>query len=299
MATIGANIREARKRAGYATGKAFAEAMGVDASRVSEWENDTYQPKIETLIRIAKFLECPVDELLSGIDAAYDEIAAATNERRVEPAELLKRIRETLGASDPIRGVKTTSGFPNAARNAEDVLAEIEALTNRKAADTRDAVGAFVDVSGSVPHDLPVVGEGEATPKGGLFWDDEGRLLAGVTDRIRRPYDVRDPHAYGVKVRGDSMIPVYEPGMIVVVSPRRPVHSGNRVYVELASGERLVKIARKAGDGWMLESANPAHAARFVKRSEIRLMHRIVWVREPDDGERLVDETTGHKTRRR
>lgn len=85
---------------------------------------------------------------------------------------------------------------------------------------------------------------------------------------MSRPYDIKDPKAYGVKVVGDSMIPMFRPGRKVVVSPNLPVVHGAPVYIQLLSGERLVKIARRA-PGWMLESINPAYEPQFVKKAEI------------------------------
>jgi|GEM_PF-3396508 len=136
-----------------------------------------------------------------------------------------------------------------------------------------------IDVNtGYKRNDIPVIGEGEASPQPNLFWDEAG-LRSDVEDRISRPFDVRDPRAYGVKVRGDSMMPRYKPGETVVVSPNSDVEDGDEVYVALLSGERLLKIARRAPGGWILESENRAYPARFVKKSEIGTMHPILWIR--------------------
>jgi hypothetical protein len=56
--------------------------------------------------------------------------------------------------------------------------------------------------------------------------------------------------------------------------------SGDRVYVELHSGERLIKVARKQRGGWVLESFNQAFEARFVTDDEIGTMHKIAYARE-------------------
>lgn len=135
------------------------------------------------------------------------------------------------------------------------------------------------DVSeGYKRNDIPVIAEGDASPEPNLFWDGEG-LRSDVEDRISRPFDVRDPRAYGVRVRGDSMVPRYNPGDTLVISPNSTVDDGDEAYVTLLSGERLLKIARRAGEGWILESYNPAHPARFVGRAEIGTIHRILWIR--------------------
>lgn len=155
-----------------------------------------------------------------------------------------------------------------------------------------DVEDDLVDVSGYTPHDIPVVAEGEATPNGSLFWTDEGVLKSDVEDRISRPRDVTDPKAYGVKVRGDSMLPVFRPGMTLIVSPNLPVHDGDEVYVQLLTGERLIKIARRVAGGWLLESTNPVYEPRFVKKSEIGAMHTVIYARRRRQPS--VNDPAGH-----
>jgi transcriptional regulator with XRE-family HTH domain len=166
-----------------------------------------------------------------------------------------------------------------------------------------DDVAAFEDVSGYVVDDLPVVFEGDASPIG-TAWDQEGRLLAHISERISRPAGLNDKQAYGVRVRGDSMRPKYEPGDILVVSPNLPVRTGLRCYVQLKSGERLIKQVRRTMSGWMLESINQAYDSREVRDDEIEFMHRIIWAREkgdtaPGESLRVLDLETGRRVTNR
>lgn len=230
LPTIGENIRAARIRAGFDTGKRFAAEMRVDASRVSEWETDTYQPSVDTLLKIASFLRISVDELLDGVEG----YAAA---------------RRAFGKRPPTE----TNGS-----EAEELDYDI--------------------TTGYKRDDIPVIGEGDATPKPELLWNEEG-LRPDVEDRISRPFDVRDPLAIAFRVRGDSMVPRYNPGDEVIVSPNSDVEDGNGVFVKLRTGERLLKIARRAPGGWWLESENRAYPSRFVKKSEVETMQPIVWIR--------------------
>lgn len=64
-----------------------------------------------------------------------------------------------------------------------------------------------------------------------------------------------------------------------IVSPNAVVKTGACAYVELLSGERLIKRVHKQPGGWNLESLNTAHAPRFVRQDEIGVMHKIVYGR--------------------
>lgn len=196
-------------------------------------------------------------------------------EKGIEAGEVLKtdtisKIAVALGTTTPELYASTVP-HPPEVRGPQKILS-----ATPPESDVEDGI---VDVSGYTPHDIPVVAEGEASPQGSLFWSDEGVLQSDVDDRISRPRDVTDPKAYGVKVRGDSMLPVFKPGMTLIISPNLPVNNGDEVYVQLLSGERLIKIARRVATGWILESTNPAYEPRVVTTSEIGAIHPVLYAR--------------------
>ncbi len=127
--------------------------------------------------------------------------------------------------------------------------------------------------------DVPVVAEGETLPEGVIRADREP---AGIAQWIQRPGDLRDPNAYGVQIRGDSMVPAHRPGSIVIVSPDRRVQNGDEAYVRLPSGECLVRLVNGIHGGYMLQTYNHAYPARFVKPKEIHSMHVILYSRRRD-----------------
>ena len=129
-----------------------------------------------------------------------------------------------------------------------------------------------------LPSAMPVVAEGEASPGDRASDGPGGQRLAALA-WVPRPADVSDPHAYAVRIRSDSMVPAYRPDMIAIVSPRCLVRDGDEVYVGLVSGEWLVRLARPASRGCMLEPYTWPHRARFAGREEIRAMHVIVYSR--------------------
>ena len=135
------------------------------------------------------------------------------------------------------------------------------------------------DSSVGAPADIPVVAEGDALPEG-VTRNDRGKEQVGVLRWLPRPGDVRDPDAYGVRIRSESMLPAYRPTMIAIVSPGRRVQDGDEVYVRLASGECLVRLAHAAqGGSYMLLPYNHADTVRFVKPKEIQAMHVILYSR--------------------
>lgn len=145
--------------------------------------------------------------------------------------------------------------------------------------DSSDTEEVTFDIqAGYKRNDIPVIAEGDATPDPDLLWDADG-LRADVEDRISRPFDVSDPHAIGIRVRGDSMIPRYKAGDILILSTESDVEDGDAVCVDMKSGERLLKIARRYGNDWILESENRAYGPRPVKKSEIMSMRPVLWVR--------------------
>jgi phage repressor protein C with HTH and peptisase S24 domain len=123
---------------------------------------------------------------------------------------------------------------------------------------------------------LPVVGYAKAGARG--YFDDAGYPVGHGWDRIEGP-SVDDPHAYALRVSGDSMEPVYRNGDIIVVSPSARPRRGDRVVVRTRSGEVMAKeLAGLSGKKIELRSLNAAHRDRSFAARDIAWMARIVWV---------------------
>lgn len=136
--------------------------------------------------------------------------------------------------------------------------------------------------------DIAVVAEGDALPDGAA-WDEREQEPPAVLGWISRPGDVGDPNAYAVRIRGDSMRPAYRPNMVAIVSPALKVRAGDEVYVQLASGECLVRLLQTSGNGYILQPYNPLHQACLVERGEIEAMHAVVYSRSTGpDGQRQL-----------
>ncbi|MFK7792116.1 MAG: helix-turn-helix transcriptional regulator [Devosiaceae bacterium] len=122
---------------------------------------------------------------------------------------------------------------------------------------------------------VPVIGFAQAGDGG--FFDDAGFPAGHGWDAIPVP-DLEDDQSYALEVSGDSMLPLYRDGDIIVVSPGAQLRRHDRVVVRTTSGEVLAKIlARKTNRHVELHSLNKDHANRKIDLSDIEWMARIVW----------------------
>lgn len=73
VANIGGNLKYWRELRGFTTQRSLARKIGIDSTRLSDWENGRYPlPEIRNLLVIAKALDVSIDDLLLGFDAEYD-----------------------------------------------------------------------------------------------------------------------------------------------------------------------------------------------------------------------------------
>ena len=121
-----------------------------------------------------------------------------------------------------------------------------------------------------------MIAEGAAFPAGGRT---RGQEPAEIVQRLSRPGDLQDPNAYGVWIRGDSMLPAHRPVMVAIVSPGCRVRDGDQVYAHLVSGERPVRVVHSVTGGFVLEPYNPAYTSRRVEKTEVEALHVIVYSR--------------------
>jgi phage repressor protein C with HTH and peptisase S24 domain len=153
-----------------------------------------------------------------------------------------------------------------------------ESLAKSLAA-TRTTVDDFVKlISGGKPavaQLVPVIGLAEAGAGG--FFDDGGFPVGEGWDEIAFP-GVEDEHAYALEISGDSMIPAYRDGDIIVVSPSTQIRRGDRVVVKTKDGEVMAKeLKRRTTKTIELKSLNSSHAERTLPLKEVEWIARIVW----------------------
>lgn len=128
---------------------------------------------------------------------------------------------------------------------------------------------------GDSPFRVPVIGFAQAGDNG--FFDDSGFPAGSGWDEVAFP-DIGDSSAYALEVAGDSMVPVYRDGDVIIVSPQASIRRGDRVVVKTIDGEVMAKqLRRKSARRIDLQSLNPSYPDRVLAFDEIDWLARIVW----------------------
>jgi len=122
---------------------------------------------------------------------------------------------------------------------------------------------------------VPLIGFAEAGAGG--YFSDGGFPVGKGWDEIAFPA-VTDEHAYALEISGDSMLPAYRDGDVIIVSPAAPVRRGDRVVVRTKNGEVMVKeLKRQTAKQVELKSLNADHPERILPLEDVVWIARIVW----------------------
>lgn len=203
---------------------------------------------------------------------AIDTLAA---ERGLSPSALAR-----------LSGLDPTSFNPSKRQTADgrsrwpstESIAKILAVTNARLEDFSALVSGARTVNDTHKkkrNKLPLIGMAQAG-SGGFF--DDGGFPAGVGwDEVELP-GVAEANAYALSISGDSMLPVYRHGDVIVVSPSAPVRQGDRVVARGRNGAVVAKLLlRRTARMVELASLNPEFPNLELQSAHILWMHRIVW----------------------
>ncbi|MGJ8572336.1 MAG: S24 family peptidase [Hoeflea sp.] len=144
---------------------------------------------------------------------------------------------------------------------------------NQPSAESSFPEGSLPPQAGSIP----LLGFAQAG-SGGFF--DDGGFPAGqgwdVVDFPAQPSE--RPGVYALEVQGDSMMPLYRDGDILIVEPGAQIRRGDRVVVRSREGEVMAKVLnRQTPRSIELISLNPDHPNRSFDVSEVDWVARIIW----------------------
>lgn len=122
---------------------------------------------------------------------------------------------------------------------------------------------------------VPLIGFAQAGAGG--FFDDAGFPVGQGWDLVELPGQASES-SYALQVQGDSMLPLYRNGDVLVVEPGALVRKGDRVVVKTTGGEVMAKVLeRRSAAGLDLVSLNPDHPDRHIATADVEWVARIVW----------------------
>jgi phage repressor protein C with HTH and peptisase S24 domain len=123
---------------------------------------------------------------------------------------------------------------------------------------------------------LPLLGLAQAGSGG--YFDDAGFPAGDGWDHIAFP-EVADQHAYALQISGQSMLPAYRDGDVILVSPSAPIRRGDRVVVKTREGEVMAKeLKRRTPNTIELRSLNAEHEDRTLAAEDVLWIARVLWV---------------------
>jgi phage repressor protein C with HTH and peptisase S24 domain len=201
----------------------------------------------------------------------WDAVDALAARYSLTPSGLAKR-----AGLDPTTFNKSKRAAPDGRKrwpNTESLSKILEAT----GASLDEFFALIADASGERRGGRPVPLIGFAEAGSGGFFDDGGFPVGSGWDEVLFP-DVRDENLYALEISGDSMLPLYRDGDIVIVSPAANVRRGDRVVVKTTDGEVMAKILqRKTAKTVELHSVNPEHAPRTLPLEKVAWIARVLW----------------------
>ncbi len=122
---------------------------------------------------------------------------------------------------------------------------------------------------------IPLIGQAQAGDGG--YFDDAGYPAGEGWDEISFPGS-NSENIMAVEVSGESMMPLYRDGDVLLVDKSAQIRKGDRVVVRTRGGEVLAKLLhRQTAKALELVSLNADHPNRTLAPGEIDWIGRIVW----------------------
>jgi phage repressor protein C with HTH and peptisase S24 domain len=211
-------------------------------------------------------------------ESVWGAIDAVAARHGLSPSGLAKQAGLDPTAFNPSKrhGHDGRPRWPSTESIAKVLAATGESLEGFIGLTRRSGAPQEIPIAGIVPgHAVPLLGMAEAGVGG--FFDDGGYPTGHGWDEIAFP-TLSDDSVYALRVSGDSMMPLYRDGDVIIVSPGAQVHRDDRVVVRTAEGEVMAKtLIRKTSKELELGSFNPEHQSRTVALRDVDWIARILW----------------------
>ena len=245
-------------------------------------------------------LDMTVTELASRTDMTKSYLSMIENDRLNNPPSLgkLKALERALGIRDG--ELRRTADWVNTPRAIKSDVRKfrklVKALQAMQDLDEAHRVGKLQEliaeaaeqgdeeaktdeniVAGvKTPHRVPIINKVAAGYPTG-FTDLD--FPAQVADDYVDVPDVSDPDAFGARVVGDSMIPDYREGDIVIFSPLADVTDGSDCFARLEPDHETTfkRVFFEQGGRIRLEALNKRYQPKVYDREQVAGLYRAVW----------------------
>lgn len=269
--SIAKNIRRLREAHGL-TQQEFGIIAGVSDKAVSTWENGTKTPRMGAVTRIAEHFGISKSEILDDtVWEPSDKTFAKTLDRlcnawgktpeRIERELSLSNNRLSQlrrGESLPTeQEIELFAGYFHAPRS---VLRDSTPLTFEQSNVTPVPVmlhnARRIPVLGRVPAGVPIEAITDVVEE------------IELSDRLSTDgYDY-----FGLLVTGDSMVPEYRDGDVVILRVQPTAETGDDVVAYIGNTDATLKRLTKTESGIQLRPLNPDYAVRSFSNTEVQAL---------------------------
>jgi len=125
------------------------------------------------------------------------------------------------------------------------------------------------------PAVIPIVGYASAgTASAPEYTNGDMPAGVGVLGEIDPAQDFGSG-AYAIRIKGDSMLPRFRDGNLLIVSPEARWGDGDTCLVRHIDGSVWIKRLSAHDSTWCLGSDNPAYPTIPLRQSELAYVHRV------------------------
>jgi len=269
----------------------FIEFDRLDSSQVKKlsWARDQLVPKRRP-VRLKREEETP-----APTPAPTPTPAPAANTREttppekvVPPPETTARIRRPVALLELIDGLdrfEVTSDLVLAIIEAAEAGMDVEVLYPQESARPQLAEGEPAEEE-TVGENLP--GKGQARPMNvyrlarntQLYFSEEGRPVGPAAELIYLSRLQAPESCFAVVLELDTMFQPgtqgFKRGSILLFSTTERVDSGDFAFVKSRSGDEFAQVFFDKQDSVRIRLLNPKYRERVVRRSEVRLLCKLV-----------------------
>jgi repressor LexA len=305
MEPLGPKIRRMRRRAGFTLDElAVKTAISKPYLSLIETGRVPNPPSDEKLRRLEQALGFPPGELVTQAHLhRTPRDVRAVLQRLIEEG---RKKAEANGESSEVGGQRSGKGEKagkngNGSQHGSTELAEVSALSTQHPAlstainlDDAYLSGVLQDLVGQSAGNVEAVRTG-AVPvinKVSAGYPKDFTDM-GFPPRVADAYigcpDLYDPDAFAARVHGDSMVPKYREGDIVIFSPAAAWREGNDCFVRFDDGQTTFKrVFTEKNDAGVpvlrLQPRNERYRPQIIPTEKVSGLYKAVYqYRRVDD----------------